>query len=111
MKVVDFGLVKSFGSEDPGLSSADSIVGTPHFLTPEAIKSSSSVDPAQRPQTALALVHELDDAGAPAWSDTEARAWWVRRHQQHVADAKPVNAPQRTPTLLEVDVRHRARVT
>jgi predicted Ser/Thr protein kinase len=41
VKVVDFGLVKSLGSEDPQLSMAEAIVGTPHFLAPEAVRSSA----------------------------------------------------------------------
>jgi serine/threonine-protein kinase len=46
VKVVDFGLVKSLGpaADDPDLSTADAIVGTPHFLAPEAIRSAHAVD-------------------------------------------------------------------
>jgi serine/threonine-protein kinase len=44
VKVVDFGLVKTFGGTDATLSGSDVIVGTPHFLAPEAIRSGSSVD-------------------------------------------------------------------
>jgi len=40
VKVVDFGLVKNLGADDPQLSMAEAIVGTPHFLAPEAIRSS-----------------------------------------------------------------------
>ena len=40
VKVVDFGLVKSLGADDAQLSLAETIVGTPHFLAPEAIRSS-----------------------------------------------------------------------
>jgi serine/threonine-protein kinase len=45
-KVVDFGLVKSLtaSDENPMLSSAHVIVGTPHFLAPEAIRSATGVD-------------------------------------------------------------------
>lgn len=41
VKVVDFGLVKSVGADDPQLSMAEAIVGTPHFLAPEAVRSST----------------------------------------------------------------------
>jgi serine/threonine-protein kinase len=43
VKVVDFGLVKSLSaSDDPQLSMAEAIVGTPHFLAPEAIRSTGA---------------------------------------------------------------------
>ena len=46
VKVVDFGLVKSLtGNQDqPALSGAQMIFGTPHFLAPEAIRSLDEVD-------------------------------------------------------------------
>jgi eukaryotic-like serine/threonine-protein kinase len=40
--VLDFGLAKDFSQSDPGLSSAESITGTPLYMAPESI-----VDPAQ----------------------------------------------------------------
>lgn len=47
-KVVDFGLVKDVGGlsgdGDPALSNVDSIVGTPLYLSPEAILSPDKVD-------------------------------------------------------------------
>jgi serine/threonine-protein kinase len=42
-KVVDFGLVKESG--DPGLTHADSVTGTPLYLSPEAIRDPATVTP------------------------------------------------------------------
>jgi len=44
-KVVDFGLVKDLEKGDPGLTRADSVTGTPHYLSPEAISDPNSVGP------------------------------------------------------------------
>ncbi len=45
VKVVDFGLVKTLKkSADPGLSQANAITGTPHYLSPEAITTPEGVD-------------------------------------------------------------------
>jgi serine/threonine-protein kinase len=174
VKVVDFGLVKTFEADEPDLSVAEVIVGTPHFLAPEAIRSPSAVDartdiyslgavayfllagryvfdgdgvmdvclhhlntkpvalserasavpvpleavvmrclakdPAERPQTAVALLNALAECSVPEWRDSDAEAWWLRRHQQRSSIAPQVT-PARTPTLLEVDVGARARLS
>jgi eukaryotic-like serine/threonine-protein kinase len=46
VKVVDFGLVKSLSSsaDDPAMTKADAITGTPLYLAPEAIAAPDSVD-------------------------------------------------------------------
>ena len=45
VKVLDFGLVKALGAEHQGnLTSAKSLTGTPHYLSPEAIESPDKVD-------------------------------------------------------------------
>jgi serine/threonine-protein kinase len=43
-KVLDFGLVKDVKSQDPQLTHANSIAGTPLYLSPEALTSPDSVD-------------------------------------------------------------------
>jgi serine/threonine-protein kinase len=43
VKVLDFGLVKELESAEPALSSADAVVGTPLYMSPESITSPSSV--------------------------------------------------------------------
>jgi eukaryotic-like serine/threonine-protein kinase len=68
-------------------------------------------DPAQRPQSAAALLQSLADCGAPEWRDEDARAWWSRRREQQGSDAKRQRALALTPTLLEVDVGARAKLT
>jgi serine/threonine-protein kinase len=171
VKVVDFGLVKSLGADDgpdPQLSLAESIVGTPHFLAPEAIRSSDvdprsdlyalgacgyyllsaqhvfdaasimevcahhlhstpapvservgaplpaalaalimrclEKDPAARPQSAAELLRSLEQAGVPAWTDAEARSWWLQRG----AGAAPASRPVAALTTIAVDVQARA---
>jgi eukaryotic-like serine/threonine-protein kinase len=44
VKVLDFGLVKSLGGNEVKLTHADSMVGTPLYLSPEAISDPSRVD-------------------------------------------------------------------
>jgi serine/threonine protein kinase len=45
VKVLDFGLVKSVGDgANPNLTATNTIAGTPHYLAPEAITQSESID-------------------------------------------------------------------
>jgi serine/threonine-protein kinase len=44
VKVLDFGLVKELGSGDAALTQADTIVGTPLYIAPEAITAPEKVD-------------------------------------------------------------------
>ncbi|HSO32622.1 MAG TPA: serine/threonine-protein kinase [Labilithrix sp.] len=44
VKVLDFGLVRETAQLDLGVSSVDTILGTPHFMAPESILEPSSVD-------------------------------------------------------------------
>ncbi len=48
VKVLDFGLVKELESDpaDHGISSTGLVLGTPHYLSPEAIEAPSTVGPA-----------------------------------------------------------------
>jgi serine/threonine-protein kinase len=141
-KVVDFGLVKDLEDEG-GLTHEAALVGTPHYLAPEAIRSQGAdgrsdlyavgaiayflltgqhvfegrtvveicghhlhttplppsdrlgralpvafeawvlaclaKDPARRPQTAAQAVAALERCAVSAWSDDEARAWWLTK--------------------------------
>jgi len=44
VKVVDFGLVKQIGTDDPALSSANTITGTPLYMPPEQLLSPEEID-------------------------------------------------------------------
>jgi eukaryotic-like serine/threonine-protein kinase len=44
VKVVDFGLVKQIGTEDPALSGANVITGTPLYMPPEALLAPNEID-------------------------------------------------------------------
>jgi predicted Ser/Thr protein kinase len=57
VKVLDFGLVKETKHVDPGVSNVDTILGTPHYMAPEAI-----VDP-----TAVTAQTDLYSLGATAY--------------------------------------------
>ncbi|MCG8467240.1 MAG: serine/threonine protein kinase [Gemmatimonadetes bacterium] len=43
VKVLDFGLVKSSDRRDAGLTRADTILGTPHYLAPEAMRGAADI--------------------------------------------------------------------
>jgi hypothetical protein len=43
VKVLDFGLVKDLEAEDSEMTAAEQIVGTPHFMAPEAVISAANV--------------------------------------------------------------------
>jgi serine/threonine-protein kinase len=43
-KVVDFGLVKSVGGTDPGVTQENMAPGTPHYMAPEALSSPDRLD-------------------------------------------------------------------
>jgi hypothetical protein len=45
VKVLDFGLVKTLGSEDAHLTNANAVTGTPLYLSPEAVNQPDHVDP------------------------------------------------------------------
>ncbi len=182
-KVVDFGLVKSnlAGEQSAHLSAAQVILGTPHFLAPEAIRSADRVDarsdvyalggvgyylltgrqvfdgesvmeicgqhlhttpvrpserlgqplpaaieavvlralekdPNARPQSAKAMASELEACGVAAWTEGRANSWWAEHRRLHPdgtqaaeAGAMDLSDLQQSPTLLEVDIRGRAR--
>lgn len=44
VKVLDFGLVKEITNADPSLSAVNTIVGTPHYMSPEAIVDPVKID-------------------------------------------------------------------
>ena len=44
VKVVDFGLVKQIGTDDPALSGANTITGTPLYMPPEQLLSPNEID-------------------------------------------------------------------
>ena len=44
VKVLDFGLVKDINSGDPHVTAMNTVPGTPHFLSPEAIQSPDRID-------------------------------------------------------------------
>lgn len=45
VKVLDFGLVKARHLRSPDKATANAVVGTPHFIAPEAIQAPQTVDP------------------------------------------------------------------
>jgi serine/threonine-protein kinase len=45
VKVLDFGLVKEAETEDPKVTQANAVLGTPLYMAPEAISGQGSVDP------------------------------------------------------------------
>jgi serine/threonine protein kinase len=46
VKVLDFGLVKEAGADDPSATRVDVLVGTPHYMAPEIISAAGQASPA-----------------------------------------------------------------
>jgi len=67
VKVLDFGLVKQLGNADTNLTHADTIVGTPLYLAPEAITAPETVD-ARSDLYALGAVGYFLLSGTPLFS-------------------------------------------
>ena len=94
VKVVDFGLVKSLSpSDDPQLSLAEAIVGTPHFLAPEAIRTSGA--DLRSDLYALGAVGYFLLAGKHVFSGESVME--VCAHQLH---SEPPVLPERVPAQL-----------
>lgn len=100
-KVVDFGLVKSLSSAelDPELTAANTIIGTPHFLAPEAIRGPDQADP-RSDLYAVGAVGYFLLTGAPVFDGLSA----IEICGQHL-HATPVPPSQRVaqpiPPALE----------
>jgi serine/threonine protein kinase len=67
VKVLDFGLVKQLGNADTDPTNADTIVGTPLYLAPEAITAPETVD-ARSDLYALGAVGYFLLSGTPVFS-------------------------------------------
>jgi tRNA A-37 threonylcarbamoyl transferase component Bud32 len=168
-KVVDFGLVKDL-EDDAGLTHEAALVGTPHYLAPEAIRSAGAdaradlyavgavayfmltgqqvfggrtaveicshhlhttplppsqrlgralpealeawvlgclaKDPALRPQTATAAASALEKCAIPAWTEDDARSWWLSRGRGLTAkrgrEALPSDVTVSRPVLAAI---------
>jgi len=66
LKVLDFGLVKELGERDTELSRPGAVMGTPHYMSPEAIRSPDKVD-ARSDIYALGAVAYYLIAGRPVF--------------------------------------------
>ena len=116
-KVVDFGLVKDLDAAD-ALSREGLLVGTPHYLAPEAIRSQDAdaradLCSARRPRTADEAAEALDKCGTETWTREHARSWWAGKGRALAA----VRGEAVQPTLLtvsrafEYDLKKAARPT
>jgi eukaryotic-like serine/threonine-protein kinase len=99
VKVLDFGLVKRMNpGEDPGLSNFNTIVGTPLYLSPEAITTPETLD-ARSDLYALGAVGYFLLTGAPMFSArTVVEACSQQLHEQ----PEPVARRARRPVSAEL---------
>jgi serine/threonine protein kinase len=87
VKVVDFGLVKDIVAEtDPNVSSANTITGTPLYLSPEAIRAPETVDGRSDLYAVGALGYYLL-TGTPLFQS--ANVMEICNHQMNTAPQSP----------------------
>ena len=67
LKVLDFGLAKDVATEEPALSAADAVLGTPLYMSPETILEPDAVD-ARSDLYSLGAVAYLMLTGTPVFS-------------------------------------------
>jgi eukaryotic-like serine/threonine-protein kinase len=86
VKVLDFGLVKDVSADDPSLSTANSVLGTPLYMAPEAFTKPEAVD-ARSDLYSLGAVAYLLLVGAPVFSGSSSIE--VLTKHLHLAPRKP----------------------
>jgi hypothetical protein len=86
VKVLDFGLVKDVATREPSLSGGSSVLGTPHYMSPEAIANPAVVD-ARSDLYSLGAVAYLLLVGAPVFSGSSSIE--VLTKHLHLAPEKP----------------------
>jgi hypothetical protein len=90
VKVLDFGLAKEFQSLDPTLSQVDAVVGTPLFMSPEALTAPSKVGAAS----------DLYALGAVAYYLATGRHPFTGRTFLEIAAHHLTTAPEPLPPEL-----------
>jgi len=101
-KVLDFGLVKELEGDrshaSQMLSGVNTIMGTPLYLSPEALTRPDSVD-------ARSDIYAL----VPKWTKARARDWWNDAPKRKRSGSEPAPS-QRTPSgpmTIAIDVKNR----
>jgi serine/threonine protein kinase len=69
VKVLDFGLVKALGAQDANVTSANALMGTPLYLSPEAVNQPDTVD-ARADVYAVGAVGYFMLTGTPVFTGT-----------------------------------------
>ncbi|MGH7297531.1 MAG: serine/threonine-protein kinase, partial [Polyangiaceae bacterium] len=72
LKVLDLGLTTDPGRTGPGLTSTGHVFGTPHYMSPEQIKESKSVDPRSDVWALGVILYELLTAALPFGQGSES---------------------------------------
>jgi hypothetical protein len=98
VKVLDFGLVKDTSADDPSLSTANGVLGTPLYMSPEAFTNPAAVD-ARSDLYSLGAVAYLLLAGAPVFSGSSSIE--VLTKHLHLA---PENPSQRLGRGIPADL-------
>jgi len=98
IKVLDFGLVKDSAADDVGLSVADTVLGTPLYMPPEAFMKPDSVD-ARSDLYSLGAVAYLLITGTPVFSG----ASMIEVSAKHV-HSKPESPSERLGRAVPPDL-------
>ncbi len=98
VKVLDFGLVKEGQSEDSKASTANVVVGTPHYLAPEAVLDPGHVD-ARTDLYALGATAFFLLTGSPVFQGRSVVE--LCGHHLHTAAEFPLAERERVPDPLQ----------
>jgi serine/threonine-protein kinase len=99
VKVLDFGLVRDLSSDDPSLTQADLLAGSPLYMSPEQITDPAAVDARSDLYSLGVVAYELV-AGAPPF--TGKTVVEVCGHHLHTTPKKPSEVLGRpVPASLE----------
>ncbi len=97
-KVVDFGLVKSVAGREPGVTREDTVLGTPHYMAPEALRSPDGLD-ARSDVYALGATAYFLLTGSPVFDGPVAEVFAGHFQSEPVPPSKRLGRP--VPSSLE----------
>jgi predicted Ser/Thr protein kinase len=107
-KLIDFGLAKTIATPEDKLTRTGQVVGTPHYMSPEQISSSSPVDGRSDVYALGCVLYELVTGKAPfVGSEDEMQILYRQMHEK--PQAPSIANPEVTPALDQVILRALAK--